>query len=110
MPDCHEMRSGDVYICEDCGLELQVVKECKEAGAPPDECKCAPCSFICCGEELKKKKQGTQVSELEKLCSVLILDNRTHLQPTSFREGLSLMESLAADRLFCTGDVAFVRP
>ncbi len=28
MASCHEMKMGQVYVCEGCGLELQVVKEC----------------------------------------------------------------------------------
>ncbi len=61
MASCHEMRVVAVYRCENCGLELQVVKECKEVGIPPEQCKCAPCTFLCCGEELKKKGLWTSV-------------------------------------------------
>jgi hypothetical protein len=60
MPNCHEMKKGEVYVCEDCGLELQVVKECKDAGTPAEECGCHttadPCTMFCCGTELVKKK------------------------------------------------------
>jgi len=56
MPNCHEMRKGQVYACEGCGLELEVVKECKECGTPAEECGCEPCTFICCGKELKLKE------------------------------------------------------
>lgn len=55
MANCHEMKVGDIYTCEKCGIELQVLKECKEAGMPADDCECAPCTFSCCGEDLKKK-------------------------------------------------------
>jgi len=55
MPNCHEMKKGDVYVCEDCGLELQVVNECKECGIPADQCGCGPCTFVCCDRELAKK-------------------------------------------------------
>jgi hypothetical protein len=37
MPNCHEMKTGDIYVCEGCGLELQVVKECKECGQPAEQ-------------------------------------------------------------------------
>ena len=47
MPSCHQMKLGQVYVCEDCGLELKVVKEC--------ECTLADCEFKCCGEEMKLK-------------------------------------------------------
>ena len=31
MPSCHQMKLGQVYVCEECGLELKVVKACKSA-------------------------------------------------------------------------------
>lgn len=60
MPSCHEMKKGEVYACKDCGIELQVVNECKDAGTPAEECAChtgeGACSFSCCGGELVKKE------------------------------------------------------
>lgn len=54
---CHDMKKGQIYACEDCGLELQVVAECKECGTPQGECGCTePCIFQCCGDSLKLKK------------------------------------------------------
>jgi hypothetical protein len=62
MPNCHEMKKGDVYTCLDCGLELQVIKECKDYGNPPDRRSChtsgGACSFSCCGKDLAKKQSG----------------------------------------------------
>ena len=59
MPNCHEMRKGEIYVCEKCGLELQVIQECKDAGTPADDCECHgdadPCAFSCCGDQLIKK-------------------------------------------------------
>ena len=59
MPNCHEMRKGESYVCEKCGLEIQVIKECRDAGTPADDCKCHgdadPCTFSCCGDPLTKK-------------------------------------------------------
>lgn len=56
MPNCHEMKLGQVYVCEDCGLELEVVKECVECGTDAAECACEePCVFSCCGEDMKLK-------------------------------------------------------
>jgi hypothetical protein len=53
------MKTGEVYVCEDCGIELQVIKDCRDAGIPAEECDChataAPCTFSCCGKELVKK-------------------------------------------------------
>jgi hypothetical protein len=57
MANCHEMQRGQIYVCEGCGLQLEVVGECKECGA--DTCGCAtPCTFECCGEPLKLKEEG----------------------------------------------------
>jgi predicted nucleic acid-binding Zn ribbon protein len=59
MPGCHDMKEGEIYYCEDCGLELKVVKECKNAYKPVEECECCqehgPTTFSCCGIALKKK-------------------------------------------------------
>ena len=56
MANCHEMELGQVYVCEDCGLQLKVVSECEECGA--DTCGCtAHCTFECCGEPLKLKEE-----------------------------------------------------
>jgi len=56
MASCHEMKLGQVYVCEDCGLELKVVKECEECGTDEAECTLADCTFKCCGEEMKLKE------------------------------------------------------
>lgn len=58
MTNCHEMELGQVYVCEDCGLALEVVSECEECGTDPDECECPPCQFVCCGEPLTLKENG----------------------------------------------------
>ena len=59
MPSCHDMKNGEVYVCPDCGIELQVIKECKDVGTPAESCDCqatdAPCTFSCCGKELVRK-------------------------------------------------------
>jgi hypothetical protein len=59
MPNCHEMKRGEIYYCEECGIELKVMKECKNTEKPAEECECHPghdpCTFSCCGSELKKK-------------------------------------------------------
>jgi hypothetical protein len=53
MTKCHEMKVGETYVCEDCGLELQVVKTCaeQETGA----CGCLE-PLSCCGKPLALKK------------------------------------------------------
>lgn len=60
MPSCHDMRAGEIYVCTECGIELQVVKECREAGIPAEDCAChtagGSCTFSCCGRDLVKKE------------------------------------------------------
>jgi hypothetical protein len=55
MVNCNEMRQDEIYMCKECGLELKVVKECRDVGVPAAECRCAPCTLVCCGESLVKK-------------------------------------------------------
>jgi hypothetical protein len=58
------MKAGELYHCPDCGLVLQVVAECREAGKPAEECGCHPgeaaseetCTLTCCGKPLTKKE------------------------------------------------------
>ena len=54
------MRKDEIFVCEDCGMELQVIKECKDVGIPVVECACHseenPCSIECCGKPLVKKE------------------------------------------------------
>ncbi|MBN1885489.1 MAG: hypothetical protein JW876_08210 [Candidatus Krumholzibacteriota bacterium] len=55
MPECHEMKKGQIWRCEDCGLELEVVAECSECGEGSD-CAAEPCEFTCCGGPLTLKE------------------------------------------------------
>ncbi len=46
MSCCGEVaKEGDVYVCEDCGLEVKIVKGCS----------CTSCDLLCCGKPLKKR-------------------------------------------------------
>jgi hypothetical protein len=60
MSTCHDMIKGEIYVCEDCGIELQVVKECANIHKSSDDCGCHPsgdpCTFSCCGKSLVKKE------------------------------------------------------
>jgi hypothetical protein len=58
MAFCHEMKMGQVYVCEECGLEIQVVKECEECGEDDTECSLEECRFMCCGEDMKLKESA----------------------------------------------------
>ena len=52
MANCVEMKQGDVFVCETCGLELQVIKTC--ACIVGEEVSCnAP--LQCCGKDMTKK-------------------------------------------------------
>lgn len=55
--NCHEMYKGQVYVCREYGLELEVVSECEDCGAEPDECDCdESCTFRYCGEDLNLRE------------------------------------------------------
>ncbi len=59
---CYEMRVSQVFVCEKCGLELKVIKECQDARKSHGQCSCEHdensecCNISCCGEDLKLKK------------------------------------------------------
>ncbi|MBN2495124.1 MAG: hypothetical protein JXR96_11070 [Deltaproteobacteria bacterium] len=60
MASCHEMKEGQIWYCESCGVELKVVKPCKHGHKDADECGCheegETCGFTCCGQDLKLKQ------------------------------------------------------
>ena len=47
MPCCSSSgpKKGDVYVCEECGLEVIINKDCE----------CESCDLLCCGKPLTKK-------------------------------------------------------
>ncbi len=51
MARCDDMREGDVYRCERCGLEIEVVEECSHDEEDADET-CRAEEFVCCGEPM----------------------------------------------------------
>ena len=70
MPNCHEMKRGQIYICMKCGIEIKVIKECRNYGKKAEECDChpdsSPCTFVCCGRDLVIKRQG-EIKIIEKV-------------------------------------------
>lgn len=52
MANCNEMKEGEIFVCEKCGLELRVHKTCKCGGADGT----VQCSvpLQCCGQEMVK--------------------------------------------------------
>ena len=53
MAACSEMKAGEVYVCENCELEIQVVRSC--ADSDEGACACAE-SLSCCGGSLALKR------------------------------------------------------
>lgn len=52
MADCCEMKEGDVYHCDSCGLELQVKKACTCKTGAEDAC---TVPLMCCGKSMVLK-------------------------------------------------------
>jgi hypothetical protein len=52
MANCSEMKKGDVFVCDSCGLELKVTKGCTCDIDDEDACS-AP--LQCCGEDMVEK-------------------------------------------------------
>jgi len=59
LASCHEMKKGEVYVCKDCGMEIQVVRECDHSGESSEDCRChedgSICALTCCGKDLVRK-------------------------------------------------------
>ncbi len=53
MANCSTMKEGDLYVCETCGLELEVKKACTCNDGSEDQCCTVP--LQCCNEEMVKK-------------------------------------------------------
>ncbi|HIH92559.1 TPA: hypothetical protein HA338_00430 [Methanosarcina acetivorans] len=52
---CYELKKGDSLVCENCGFELTVVKECN-LSCLTEGC-CDLTEFVCCGEQMKIKRE-----------------------------------------------------
>jgi len=52
MANCCDMKAGDLFHCEACGLELQVAKPCACTVGSEDACSVP---LMCCGKEMTKK-------------------------------------------------------
>ncbi len=56
MPKCDEMKKGQIYACEECGLEVQIAKECEDCATnAAKECGYEECEFKCHGKALTLK-------------------------------------------------------
>ena len=48
--NCYNMKKGDVLVCDACGLEVQVIKDCSCKNGEEDACS-AP--MTCCGQPMR---------------------------------------------------------
>jgi hypothetical protein len=61
MPTCHDLQLNQVYTCPDCGLEVTVTRECRDARQHDQHSDCCnpgsdkECVLVCCGRPLQKK-------------------------------------------------------
>lgn len=56
MTRCDEMREGDIYHCERCGLEIEVVEECDHDDDEDADEVCSIEEFMCCGQPMTLKE------------------------------------------------------
>jgi hypothetical protein len=56
MARCDDLHEGDVYVCEKCGLEIEVIEECSHDDEDADET-CRVEEFVCCGEPMTLKEE-----------------------------------------------------
>lgn len=52
MANCCDMKEGDVFVCNQCGLELKVSNPCS---CEPGEAGSCNVPLQCCGKEMVKK-------------------------------------------------------
>ena len=52
MANCVDMKEGDLFVCENCKLELQVVKSCSCVAVGEVVC---TVPLQCCGKDMVKK-------------------------------------------------------
>jgi hypothetical protein len=52
MANCAEMKPGDRFVCESCGLELQVTKACSCGAGEEGGC---TVPLQCCGKDMTKQ-------------------------------------------------------
>ena len=56
MPNCQDMKIGQVYVCPQCGFEIKVIEECtREHSKDTGHNECEK-GLTCCGQPLKLKK------------------------------------------------------
>jgi hypothetical protein len=58
MATCAQMKKGEIYACPDCGVELQVIKECADEG----KCAAHQCKLTCCESEMELRSDEREES------------------------------------------------
>ena len=58
MATCAQMKKDEIYACPDCGVELQVIKECADEG----KCAADQCKLTCCDSEMELRSDAPQQS------------------------------------------------
>ena len=53
--NCGELKEGQVLVCEGCGFELKVIKECTDESCATDVCTTDE-EMMCCGKPMKLKQ------------------------------------------------------
>jgi hypothetical protein len=56
MVRCDQMREGERYYCEQCGLEVEVVEECDHQDGDEAEEVCKIEELACCGEPMSLRE------------------------------------------------------
>ena len=53
MTDCPDMKEGDLFLCDACGLELRVEKSCNYSAGQEGTC---GVPLQCCGMDMVKNR------------------------------------------------------
>jgi hypothetical protein len=59
MVHCHDMKLGQVLVCEECGLEIKVAKTCIADSKHPKGVSCTRCVHVCCDKDMKLKERAS---------------------------------------------------
>ncbi|MBS4872068.1 MAG: hypothetical protein KHZ78_04445 [Peptoniphilus sp. oral taxon 375] len=56
MLSCGSMKKGEIYKCQDCSFEIQVISECDcDHDEPCQDNQEQCCDFTCCGKPMVRK-------------------------------------------------------
>ena len=106
MVHCHDMRAGQVYVCEECGLELQVAKNCTENGKHLKGVSCTRCTFVCCNKDMKLREQvySRRLCENSKDMQLLLCScNRRPTDPYKMKFSTTVAVDANERHYYCGG-------